>query len=89
MGGVNSPFSMNIDGDIGTTLTDIEIEGEDSLFAFIEVTLNINSQTLPMIIEDSIRFRTNGVDQYVKLAVWGQDMYYHYSNFQSGILSLE
>lgn len=38
-----------------------------------------------MIVEDSIRFRTNGVDQYVKLAVWGQDMYFHYSNFQAEI----
>lgn len=80
MGGENSPFSMNIDGDMGTMLTDIEIEGEDSLFAFIEVTLNVNSQTLPMIIEDSIRLRTNGVDQYVKLAVWGQDAYFHYKD---------
>ena len=84
MGGVNSPFSMNIDGDIGTTLTNIEIEGEDSLFAFIEVTLNVNSQTFPMIIEDSIRFRTNGVDQYVKLAVWGQDAYFHYKDINAG-----
>lgn len=85
MGGQNSPFRMNVDGNMGTSLSNLRIEGKDSLFVFVEVTLDINSQTLPMIVEDSIRFRTNGKDQYVKLAVWGQDMYFHYSNFQEEI----
>ena len=85
MGGENSPFRMNVDGNIGTSLSNLRIEGRDSLFVFVEVTLDINSQSLPMIVEDSIRFRTNGKDQYVKLAVWGQDMYFHYSNFQEEI----
>ena len=38
-----------------------------------------------MIVEDSIRFRTNGVDQYVKLAVWGQDAYFHYKDTNDDI----
>lgn len=84
MGGENSPFRMNIDGVQGTMITDIDLEGNDSLFAFIEVTLDVNGQTLPLIIEDSIRFRTNGKDQYVKLAVWGQDAYFHYKDLNEG-----
>ena len=88
MGGESSPFRMNIDGLQGTNLAGLEIEAKDSLFAFVEVTLSINGQNLPMIVEDSIRFRTNGKDQYVKLAVWGQDAYFHYSNFQAGIFDL-
>ncbi len=88
MGGSSSPFRINIDGLKGSKFSSIEIEGKDSLFAFIEVTLSINGGNLPMVIEDSIRFRTNGMDQYVKLAVWGQDAYFHYSNFQAGILDI-
>jgi hypothetical protein len=88
MGGQNSPFRMNVDGNMGTSLSNLRIEGKDSLFVFVEVTLQVNNQNLPLIVEDSIRFRTNGVDQYVKLAVWGQDAYFHYSNFQAGILDL-
>jgi len=88
MGGASSPFRMNIDGLQGTDMAGIEIESKDSLFAFVEVTLSINGQNLPMIVEDSIRFRTNGKDQYIKLAVWGQDAYFHYSNFQAGIFDL-
>ncbi|MFN5910124.1 MAG: right-handed parallel beta-helix repeat-containing protein [Bacteroidota bacterium] len=78
MGGSSSPFRLNIDGIPGENFSDVEIEGKDSLFAFVEVTLDINGQNLPMIVEDSIRLRTNGVDQFVKLAVWGQDAYFHY-----------
>jgi len=85
VGGESSPFRMNVDGLKGTKLTNIELEGKDSLFVFVEVTLNINAQNLPMIVEDSIRFRTNGVDQYVKLAVWGQDAYFHYKDLNEGI----
>jgi hypothetical protein len=84
MGGTDSPFRMNIDGIQGTMVNDIDIESQDSLFAFVEVTLGINGQNLPLIIEDSIRFRTNGVDQYVKLAVWGQDAYFHYKDLNEG-----
>jgi hypothetical protein len=84
MGGTSSPFRMNIDGVQGITVTDIDIESQDSLFAFVEVTLGVNGQNLPLILEDSIRFRTNGVDQYVKLAVWGQDAYFHYKDLNEG-----
>ena len=85
VGGESSPFRMNVDGIKGTKITDIDLEGKDSLFVFVEVTLNVNAQNLPMIVEDSIRFRTNGVDQYVKLAVWGQDAYFHYKDLNEGI----
>lgn len=88
MGGASSPFRMNLDGLTGTSFSELKLKGGDSLFCFVEVTLNINGQILPMVVEDSIRFRTNGVDQYVRLAVWGQDMYYHYSNFQAGTFDL-
>ncbi len=80
MGGENSVFRVNFDGLSGTTFKNTEIESKDSLFLFVEVTLNINGQDLPMVVEDSILFRANGKDQYIILAAWGQDMYYHYSN---------
>lgn len=85
MGGEDSPFRMNLDGLIGHNFSNIRIEGNDSLFVFVEVTLNVNNQNSPLIIEDSIRFQTNGKDQYVKLAVWGQDAYFHYKDLNEGI----
>ena len=82
MGGANSVFRINVDGAAGPKHEDLILEAKDSLFVFVEVTLQANNSTNPLIIEDSIRFRTNGKDQYVKLAAWGQDAYFHYSNFQ-------
>jgi hypothetical protein len=84
MGGANSPFRINIDGISGDKHNNVEILGKDSLFAFVEVTLAVNGQTLPLVVEDSIRFRTNGVDQYVHLVVWGQDAYFHYQDSNAG-----
>nr|WP_294861932.1 right-handed parallel beta-helix repeat-containing protein [uncultured Fluviicola sp.] len=81
MGGSASKFKLNLDGLQGTSFSDLEIPSGDSLFCFVEVKLSVNGQNLPVIVEDSVRFTTNGEDQYVKLAAWGQDMYYHYSDF--------
>jgi len=83
-GGAASPFEINFDGLQGTQFSNIQIEGGDSLFCFVEVTLSTNGGNLPLVVEDSIRFRCNGVDQYVKLAVWGQDAYFHYNDTNEG-----
>lgn len=88
MGGSSSPFKLNLDGEKGILFNDLDLAKGDSLYCFVEVKLNVNGQNLPLIVEDSVRFRTNGKDQYVKLAVWGQDMYYHYSNTGMGIFNL-
>ena len=85
MGGTNSKFSINVDGLQGTTIKDLYIESGDSLFVFVEVTLDPNGANLPMIIEDSIRFKSNEKNQYVKLAAWGQDAYFHYKDLNEGI----
>ncbi len=85
MGGSSSLFRINVDGISGTNFADLEIESRDSLFVFVEVTLDINNQVLPLVVEDSIRFRTNGTDQYINLAVWGQDAYFHYNDLNEGI----
>ncbi len=84
MGGDNSPFRINLDGISGNYHQDVLIEGNDSLYMFVEVTLDVNGQNTPLVIEDSIRFHTNGMDQYVKLAVWGQDAYFHYNDTVQG-----
>ena len=85
MGGTNSKFSMNVDGLQGTQIKDLYIEGGDSLFVFVEVTLDPNGTNLPLIIEDSIRFKSNEKNQFVKLAAWGQDAYFHYNDLNEGV----
>lgn len=88
VGGANSPFRINVDGSPGTQFAEIEMDPEDSLFIFVEVTLDPNNQSNPLVIEDQIRFLTNGTNQYVQLAAWGQDAYFHYSYISENILDL-
>lgn len=83
-GGESSPFRFNLDGISGIQFSDVEIPGNDSLFAFVEVTLGENNQLTPLIIEDKVHFITNGVEQEVQLAAWGQDAYFHYRDTNSG-----
>lgn len=80
-GGTSSPFRINIDGVSGTSITDIDIMGGDSLYAFVQVTVNPTNQNSPLLIKDSIIFETNGNSQYVNLTAIGQDVYLHKPTF--------
>ncbi len=77
-GGNASQFRMNVDGDAGTVFHDIEIAGNDSMYIFIEVTVDPNADALPYVIEDSILFETNGNLQNVKLIALGQNAHFHF-----------
>ncbi|MDC3252663.1 right-handed parallel beta-helix repeat-containing protein, partial [Crocinitomicaceae bacterium] len=80
-GGIDSPYRINVDGISGTLFSEFELEGGDSLFVFVEVTLDPNNGTLPLVVEDEITFTSNGTEQSVKLLASGQDAYFHFSDF--------
>lgn len=75
--GTQSMFRINVDGLAGVNFQNIEIRAKDSLFIFVEVTIDPNSGNTPFIVEDKIKFLTNGNDQQVVLNAWGQDAYFH------------
>jgi hypothetical protein len=81
--GNESFFRINVDGRSGTQLRDIEIGANDSIYVFVEVTLDPVNQSLPLIIADSIVFNINSNSQAVKLVAWGQDANFIYPNFTS------
>lgn len=76
-GGTQSQFRINVDGDAGVSFSELEIEANDSLFVFVEVTVDPNNSNNPLVVEDSIMFLTNGNEQRVLLNAWGQDAYFH------------
>lgn len=77
VGGVESPFRINIDGEVGPSVTDWPLMSEDSMWIFIEVTVDPTDMNVPFIIEDEIRVNANGFDQFVKLIAWGQNAHFH------------
>jgi hypothetical protein len=75
-GGSGSQYQINIDGNPVSSIQDIEVEANDSIFIFIKVTVDPTNQNSPMVVTDSILFETNGNLQDVDLVAWGQDAHY-------------
>ncbi len=72
-GGDFSSFRLNINGEPVNEAFEIEIPPRDSIYIFVEVTIDPNGQSLPMVVQDSIEFTTNANMQDVKLVAYGQD----------------
>ncbi len=74
-GGEESPFRLNINGTATDKSTNVVIEGRDSIFIFVEVTIDPTGQNLPMVVNDSVIFNLNGNTQDVNLIAFGQDFH--------------
>ena len=83
-GGNTSVFSLNIDGTPASSVSDVEIPANDSIFIFVRVTVNPNNQSNPLVITDSILFNTNGNIQKVNLVAWGQDAWFYHDKRLAG-----
>ncbi len=71
--GSNSKFRLNINGTAGNSAKDIEIAANDSIFIFVDV--KINTQTDDILEEDQIIFNTNNNKQIVNLTAFGKDVH--------------
>lgn len=70
-----SGFRINLDGVSGTRFTDVEVRDGDSLYAFVEVTVDPRDENNPFQLRDSLLFSLqSGVCQKVQLEAYGQDM---------------
>ncbi len=75
-GGASSRYRINIDGEPTFGVHDVELDGNDSLFIFVRVTIDPNDNNSPFVVTDSILFETNGNYQDVDLVAWGQKAHY-------------
>lgn len=76
MGGSASTFKINVDGMIGPEVQNIEIDPNDSVYAFVQVNVNPNAGNLPFVIRDSINISFNGNDELIQLEAWGQNAHF-------------
>lgn len=74
----SSQYRMNVDGYKGNSLKNIEIQGNDSIYVFIEATINPddNVSISPFFIEDEIIIKNNESSKTVKLIAYGQNANY-------------
>lgn len=73
MGGSSSAFRINVDGNQGPEVNNVEIGAQDSIYIFVSVTINPTVANLPFVIQDSIRVTYNGLSRQVQLDAWGQN----------------
>lgn len=76
----NSPYTIIVNGDQGAVAKDVEIRGKDSLLILVRTTITPGQADVPFLVEDKLRFRTNGNDQDVNLRAFGQNAYFHQAN---------
>ncbi len=74
-GGQASDYRLNINGRSTHRVNDVELDARDSLFIFVEVTVDPTHRNQPMVIKDSVIFRRKKQQQDVKLISWGQDVH--------------
>jgi len=79
-GTAGTTYSLVINGDAGPMASGVTIRGKDSLLVLVRAVLGDNGQPTvakKFIVDDDLRFRTNGNDQSVKLVAYGQNAYFH------------
>jgi len=73
-----SVYRINIDGEPIENFSSSTIPPKDSIFIFIEATINPNSvNPLPFLISDSIRFSTESFTYYIDIIAYGQNANFH------------
>jgi hypothetical protein len=79
-GGNASDYRFNVNGFQGPSVEDLELEAHDSMYVFVEVTIDPNGGTTPLIVEDSIVVEYNNNASYARaiLVAFGQDAIYYY-----------
>lgn len=80
LGGQQSNFRINVDGRSGNSHQNVEIPPKDSIWVFVEATVDPNNLQNPFVLEDYVEFITNGNRQNVKLVAWGQNAIYYTPN---------
>jgi len=73
-GGKDSDYRLNINGRSTSRLNNVKLEAKDSLFIFVEVTVDPTSTDQPLMVKDSVVFKREASTQDVKLIAWGQDV---------------
>lgn len=67
-------FRLNVDGVSGKEFQNMEIRPNDSIYVFVEATLNANNTDAPMVVERHLDFVVKGITSTVVITAEGQDV---------------
>jgi len=74
----NSSFRINVDGLEGPVVKDVRIPANDSIYVFVEVTVDPDQPTTvsPFVIEEYLQVDYNGAQSKLLIDAWGQNANY-------------
>jgi len=73
-GGEFSEFRININGYANDKVEDVKINALDSLYVFVDITIEPENTNSPFVVNDSVIITTGQERQDVKLVAYGQDV---------------
>lgn len=73
-----SNYRLNINGQSKNSVSNVELGAKDSMYIFVEVTVDPNGTNNPMLVTDSVIVRTGNKELVTRLVAWGQDAYFLY-----------
>ncbi len=73
-GGDISEFRLNINGYAENHVDDIKINALDSLYIFVDITIQPEDSNSPFVVNDSVIINSGEKSQSVKLVAYGQDV---------------
>lgn len=87
---VTSFFRINVDGQAGPAVENVEIRANDSIWIFAEVTVDPDQplSKSPFVIEEQLYLEINGNVQKVLLEAWGQNANYFPNRFHQNRVSV-
>ncbi len=74
--GEKSPYRLNVNGQPGKEIKDVEIAGNDSVWVFAAVTIDPTNENDPFIVGDDLVVTLNGRDFTIPLMAYGQNAHY-------------
>lgn len=75
-GGKNSAYRINVDGQAGPEISEVEIPAGDSVFVFIQCSLEANGQSGPALVMDSVMAVVGNAEKKLYLGAFGWDAHY-------------
>ncbi len=76
LGGSSSAFKININGVAATSINNLKIRGNDSIYVFVKAYINPTNVDQPFLVEDEIQIDLNGDQHQIPLAAYGQNAVY-------------
>ncbi|MBD3747983.1 MAG: hypothetical protein IE931_00655 [Sphingobacteriales bacterium] len=76
LGGSQSAFKININGVATDNLTNIKVQGNDSIYVFVKAFIDPTNSDSPFLVEDQLTFSLNGRTDTIPLIAYGQNAVY-------------